>query len=180
VKPVDPETVGKNEMNEHDETLLTPADEDPVIHRHLAALPAFTPATLFEDRVLSRVWMPDPEWARNVRAVGREWTDTGRIWLVLGALALGSLIPAAVGASLVGAFASEIAAGIEWLFDVGLPTAAAGMANELAVRWSEVAPHGAPDRLTTPQAASLAAGCVTLLASCTLGLRATMRPGGVR
>jgi hypothetical protein len=176
VKPVDPKTVGKDEMNQHDEAALTPADEDPVIHRHLAALPAFTPATLFGDRVLSRVWMPEPAWARNVRVVGRDWTDSGRMWLVFGALALGSLIPTAAGVTLVAAFASEIAAGIAWLFDVGLATGAAGTADELAARWSQIAPADALGRLTASQIATLTAGSVALLVGCTWGLRTTMRP----
>ncbi len=167
-------------MNEENETTLSPAAEDPVLHRHLVALAAFTPATLFEERVLAGVWMPEPEWVRNLRIVGKEWTDTGRIWLVLGALALGSLVVAAAGAGLVAAFSSEIAAGTAWLLEHGLPKALAATTSELAVRWQQVAPDSAFVQFTGVQVASVAAMSVVLLAACTWGLRKTMRPEGVR
>lgn len=169
----------KNEMNERNDAALTPAEEDPVVHRHVTAMAAFTPATLLAERVLSQVRMPEPLWARNARAVWNDWTESGRIWLVFGALALGSLIPTAVAATLVASFASEIADGTRWLFDVGLATAVAATASEFATRWTQLTSDG-PMRLTAPQVVGMGVGLGVILAGCGWGLRTAMRPGGVR
>lgn len=52
----------------------TPAEEDPVIHRFLTALPRFQPAPAFETRVLTRVWRQDPlAWRRTRDALAHSW-----------------------------------------------------------------------------------------------------------
>ena len=68
-------------QDRNDVTRLSPAEEDPVLHRHLAAALPFTPRPLFDEHVLARVWRPDPEWVRNVKFAGEELVDSGRIWL---------------------------------------------------------------------------------------------------
>jgi hypothetical protein len=168
-------------MNEpNDRASLTPAEEDPVIHRELAALSPFAPTVLFEERVLTRVWRPEPEWARNLRSAVRELRDTGRIWLVLGALALGSLIPAAVLAGLGAAFASEIGVGVSWLFEQGLPTAATAAGRDLAAAWSQIETQIGTTQLSGGEFTALGAGSAILLAGCAIGLVRAMRPSMVR
>ena len=49
-------------MRDSDHRDPTPQDEDPVLHGHLAGLPAMAPEPGFDDRVLARVRRPAPRW----------------------------------------------------------------------------------------------------------------------
>ena len=178
---MDRDSVGKNEMEErNDVTELTPAEEDPLLHRHLMGLPSFGPDRLFDERVLTRVWRPDPEWVGNVRRAGRELFSTGRGWFLVGGLALGSLLPLAVLVAAGTAFDTEIGRGIGWFFSRGLPTAWTAVTGQITELLSqgETRLHALP--LSGGDLRVFAAGSVVLLVGCAWGLRRAMRPSGVR
>ena len=80
-------------MSEVVNTGLTPADEDPVLHELLTSLPHLQPSRTLEDRVLSGVYRPSPAWARRARTAWIELTESGRIWILIGGVAAGSVIP---------------------------------------------------------------------------------------
>ncbi len=103
---------------------LTPAEEDPVLHQYLTTLPSFTPATsLFEERVLARVRRPVPGWLRQVHGAVRGFARTGRVWLVLGPLAVGSVISITAAVIVATVYASDVGRFFTWLWGEGLPTA---------------------------------------------------------
>jgi len=81
---------------------LTPAAEDPVLHELLTSLPQPQPTRALEDRVMSGVFRPPPAWARRASAVWFDLKASGRVWILVGGLAAGSVIPLA--ALVVGAF----------------------------------------------------------------------------
>lgn len=81
------------DMNEYDRDVPTPAAEDPVVHGQLATVSQFAPSGFFADRVMSRVWRPLPPRLRALRERYEDWVQSGRVWLAVGALAAGSLIP---------------------------------------------------------------------------------------
>lgn len=70
----------------------SPAEEDPVTHRHLVLLESFAPRHGFADRVLLNVWLPLPLYLRRVRERGRAFVTSKRLKL----LAVPFLIGAAV------------------------------------------------------------------------------------
>jgi hypothetical protein len=176
MKPVAEDCVGKSEMNDqHDVTKLTPAEEDPVLHRHIAAMPAFAPRALFEDHVLARVWRPDPEWVRNVRFAGEELVESGRIWLLIGAVTVGSLIPLAVLLGGGATFATEIGTGIDWLFKTGIPSVWTATASDISYAMSQLETLMAALPLSSETLRVVALGSLPVLAACTWGLSRTMR-----
>ncbi|MGD8727518.1 MAG: hypothetical protein PVH40_07725 [Gemmatimonadales bacterium] len=163
-------------MKDHDDTMSrTPAEEDPVLHRHLVALPAFAPRTLFEDHVLARVWRPDPEWVRNVRFAGEDLVESGRVWLLIGAVTFGSLIPLAVLLGGGAAFATEISAGFEWLFREGVPTLRSAVAADLSRASSQFETRVSSLPLTADALRLGVAAALPLLGVCAYGLSRTMR-----
>jgi hypothetical protein len=108
---------------------LTPAQEDPAIHRMLSTLPAWMPGPGFDNRVLARVWRPHPLWLRRVEGYWGELVETGQVWLIVGAFALGSLIPIIALTALVAAHTAEIGAFLGWLVTVGIPVAWAAVSG---------------------------------------------------
>ena len=175
MKPGDKDCVGKDEMNDRDDvTKLTPAEEDPVLHRYLAAMPAYAPRVL-EDHVLARVWRPDPEWVRNVRFAGEEWVETGRIWLLIGAVTVGSLIPLAVLLGGGGTFATEIGAGIDWLFQTGIPAVWTAVSSDASRAVSQLETRMTALPLGSEVLRAVAAGSIPVLGACAWGLARTMR-----
>jgi hypothetical protein len=98
-------TVGIIEMNDVVNPGHTPADEDPVLHGLLASLPQPQPSHNLEDRVLSGVFRPAPRWFRRARTAWVGLNESGRIWVIVGSLAAGSVLPLAalaVGTRLLG------------------------------------------------------------------------------
>ncbi len=163
-------------MNDRDDvTRLTPAEEDPVLHRCLTALPVYDPTALFADRVLARVWRPEPEWVRNVRFTAEELTETGRIWLLIGAVTFGSLIPLAVLLGGGAIFATEVGAGIDWLLQTGLPAMWAAAMGDVSSQLSHLGTRlsGLPVSAHTLRA--LAVASIPVLVVCAWGLHRTMR-----
>ncbi len=95
-------------MTDYPQLPLSPADEDPVVHRYLARLSTPEPAPGFDRRILVNVWGPAPAWVRSARARITDHVDSGRVWFVLGALAAGSLIPVAVAITAFGVWGSQM------------------------------------------------------------------------
>lgn len=93
----------------------TPAEEDPILHDYLSALPNLAPRVSLETKVLTHVWRAPPRWVGQMQRRWVESVETGRIWFVLGALAAGSLIPLGVAAGLTIAFADQIGALGTWM-----------------------------------------------------------------
>lgn len=161
-------------MNDRTMSEVTPAEEDPAIHRVLATLPAWTPGPGFENRVLARVWRPHPLWLRRVEGYWGELAETGQVWLIIGAFALGSLIPLIALTALIAAHTAEIGAFLGWLVAEGIPVA-------WAATWAFIA--GVVSTVNTvasallPNARALLLAVVAflvLLASCAWGLYRTM------
>jgi len=161
-------------MNDRPSTDLSPGDEDPAIHRALSTLPAWTPGPGFENRVLARVWRPHPLWLRRIEGYWGELVETGQVWLVAGAFALGSLIPIIALTALAAAHTAEIGAFVGWLVAEGIPLA-------WAATWAFIS--GVVSNVNTlasallPNARALllaAVAFLVLLASCAWGLHRTM------
>lgn len=74
-------------MNDLNPNRLSPADEDPLVHRYLAALPRYEPVEDFPDRVLLNVWRPLPP---RIRALQEGISRARWPWVVLGVMAVGS------------------------------------------------------------------------------------------
>lgn len=176
MKPVARDCVGKDEMDDRDNvTKLTPAEEDPVLHRYLAAMPAYAPRALFEDHVLSRVWRPDPEWVRNVRFAGEELVESGRIWLLIGAVTVGSLIPLAVLLGGGASFATELGAGIDWLFQTGIPAFWTAMSSDVSYVASQLETQIATLPFSGEALWMVGIASLPVLGMCAWGLSRTMR-----
>ena len=109
-----------------------PAEEDPILHDYLSALPNFAPRVSLETKVLTHVWRAPPRWVGQVQRRWVESVETGRIWFVLGALAAGSLIPLGVAAGLTIAFADQIGALGTWMVARFGPS----IAGVLAAYWA--------------------------------------------
>lgn len=153
---------------------LTPAQEDPAVHRMLSTLPAWTPGPGFDNRVLARVWRPHPLWLRRVEAYWGELVETGQVWLIVGAFALGSLIPIIALTALVAANTAEIGAFLGWLVTEGIPVARAAVWAFISEIVSTVNTM-ASALLSNARALMVAVvAYLVLLASCAWGLYRTM------
>jgi len=102
-------------MNDRLVPAPTPAEEDPVLHGYLSALPGFAPSGGLRDRVLTHVWAPLPQWVRQAQDRWVVLVESGRVWYVIGAIAAGSLIPLGVITGLLIAFSSQIAVLSTWM-----------------------------------------------------------------
>jgi hypothetical protein len=161
-------------MEDHSMSELTPAQEDPGIHRMLSTLPAWTPGPGFDNRVLARVWRPHPLWLRRAEAYWGELVETGQVWLIMGAFALGSLIPIIALTALVAANTAEIGAFLAWLVTDGIPVAWAAVRAFISGIVSTV--NTVVSALLPNARALMVAGVayLVLLASCAWGLYRTM------
>ncbi len=153
---------------------LTPAQEDPLVHRMLATLPAWSPGVGFDNRVLARVWRPHPWWLRRIEAQWDDLVETGQVWLIVGAFALGSLIPIIALTTLVAAHTAEIGWFLAWLVAEGIPVAWAAVWAFISGIVSTV---NAMASALLPDARAVLAAIVAylvLLAACAWGLYRTM------
>lgn len=158
---------------------LTPAQEDPAIHRMLSTLPAWTPGPGFDNRVLARVWRPHPLWLRRMEAYWAELVETGQVWLIVGAFALGSLIPLIALTALTAANTAAIGAFLGWLVAEGIPVAWAALVAFISQAVSDVNTMAS---VLLPNARALALAAVAflvLLACCAWGLYRTMSAASV-
>jgi hypothetical protein len=159
---------------------LTPAEEDPVIHRMVTALPTPQPRREFGDLVLSAVWRPHPRWARRVRATLRELIDSGRVWLVVGGLAVGSLVPIAAVAVTISLLAPAVAGGVETLFTELIPVGWTFLWAQVASLFETVLANANALDLHPRAWAMIGITSVVALAGCGWGLNRTMTPRAVR
>ena len=165
-------------MEDHFLNGPTPAEEDPVVHRALATLPAFAPGPVFEDRVMSRVWQPLPPKLRQLVLAWRDYVDSGRVYGPLGALAVGALIPLGVAIGLVVTFSTQIGSFLAWLVGVGVPFAWAMARADIAEVVSTVNTYIAALFPSSTALMAAAIGSALVLAGCTFGLYRTMNPRG--
>ncbi len=159
---------------------LTPADEDPVIHRMLTALPTPQPQREFGDLVLSNVWRPHPRWVRRVRGSLRDLVNSGRVWLVVGGLAVGSLLPIAAAAVAISIFAPSIAGGVETLFTQLIPLAWTSLVTQVTSLFETVVTSAEQLGLHPRAWAMIGMTSLVGLAVCGWGLHRTMTPRAAR
>lgn len=170
------ESVGKDEMTDAIAHGLMPAEEDPILHRYLSLLPAAVPAAALGERVLSGVWRPAPRWVRRSRAVIDDMIASGRIWLVIGALAVGSLVPLAASLVLVRVFAESIGGGLRWFVAEGIPFAWVAVAADMEQFAGTVASTLAAHGLTGGELLATGVGATVTMIGCAIGLCRTMTP----
>jgi len=163
-------------MSDASEHHQTPAEEDPLVHRYLGGLPAFTPASRhFDDRVLAAVRRPLPAWVQRLQAQRRELTESGWLRKAVGFMALGGLVPTTAALVLAAIFRSEIVWGVRWVFGTGFPFAWERVAEEAsyAAATVESAVRAVvPDAMLSIQGAAILA---VVMAGCALGLTRTMK-----
>lgn len=70
----------------------SPAEEDPFVHQWLSSLSHFSPQSGFDERVLSRVWRPDPLWMQTLRRLARRTLQRRLAWRWGAALAASSCL----------------------------------------------------------------------------------------
>ena len=75
-------------MNDESGPPLSSPEDDLELDRSLEALPRFRPLPDFADRVLARVWVPLPRWARRVRNWFRGLVSGTRGWVTLTAFSV--------------------------------------------------------------------------------------------
>jgi hypothetical protein len=167
-------------MNDDAAHGLTPAEEDPELHRMLGTLPTPEPTGGLEERVLSRVWRPASPSVRRLRAVTRGLVESGRIWLVAGGLAFGSLIPLAAVFVVSRIFAHEISGAVRTFVARATPWTVAAVSGELASLLEAARAYVDSLGFSGSEWAALGGGSAVLLVGCVLGLRRTMTPSRSR
>ncbi|MBE0592922.1 MAG: hypothetical protein IH616_11050 [Gemmatimonadales bacterium] len=167
-------------MDDHVANGLTPAEEDPELHRMLADLPAPEPARRLDERVLSRVRRPAPRSVRRVQAVTRELVDSGRIWFVVGGLAVGSLLPLSAMFLASRVFAHQVGGAVTAVVTRAVPWAMAAASARIASLVETARGYLESLGLSGQAWAAVGGGGVILLLGCALGLRRTMTPGRTR
>ncbi|MFQ6044893.1 MAG: hypothetical protein ACE5PT_00865 [Gemmatimonadales bacterium] len=165
-------------MNDLTASRPTPADEDPLVHRYLAALPRYQPMPDFADRVLLGVWRPIPPRIRSLQArlAQARWP-----WVVLGLMAAGSFLWQVTFVTALAQHPEWRISALDWIRDEGWPAAWRWLGANGEAAWSAVS-----HTLTaTPsgQVAPWAAAGMALLLGCAIGLYLVMRsvpiaPGG--
>jgi len=150
----------------------TPADEDPLIHRYLGGLPAYAPSSRhFDDRVLSAVRRPPPEWVRQLGEKRRDIIASGLHRKALAFVALGGLVPTTALVVLAVIFRAEIAGGVGWLLGAGIPFAWERVTAEVSTAASAIG-SVIPEGLRSPRGVAVLAA---VLAGCAFGLTRTMK-----
>lgn len=170
------ESVGKGEMTDANANGLTPAEEDPILHRYLGLVPAAVSTAGLGERVLSGVWRPAPRWVRRSRAAMEEMVASGRIWLVIGALAVGSLVALAASLVLVRMFADSIGGGLRWFVTDGIPFAWVALTGDVAWVAAEITSVLGGHGLSQGDLIAGGIGATLAMVGCALGLRRTMTP----
>ena len=163
-------------MRDSDHRDPTPQDEDPVLHGHLAGLPAMAPEPGFDDRVLARVRRPAPRWITAARHHVAAYRESGQVWFLIGALALGSLIPWLAFGAFAAAEPQYVSSGMRWLTGQGWPELAASVSANAAAAERGI---GGLASQWLPTGFSLTAGAAIASAIwllCAVGLYRVMRP----
>ncbi len=167
-------------MNDDAANGLTPAEEDPELHRVLAALPTPDPVVGMEERVLSRVWRPAPPIARRLRAIPRGLIDSGRIWLIVGSLGFGSLMLLAAALVVFRIFAAQVGGAVGGVAAHAAPWAVAAASAAAASLVGTLRFYVAQLGLSEQTWAAIGGGSVIVLLLCALGLRRAMTPSRTR
>jgi hypothetical protein len=165
-----------DEMNDDHVMGLTPADEDPELHRIVAGLPSAEPPSGLEDRVLSHVRRPASARVRRMQAAGRELVASGRIWMIVGGLALGSLLPLSAMFVTARLFSHEIGAA----FSTGVAGAGSWLTTTVSAQTVSLIETGraylAGLGLAGSTWAGIGSGTAVLTVCCGWGLYRTMTP----
>jgi hypothetical protein len=158
----------------------TPAEEDPVLHGMLAALPQPRPSHALEDRVLSGVFRPAPQWLRRARSAWTGLNESGRIWVVVGALAAGSVLPFA--ALLVGArlAAPHVGGWVGSSASDAIPYLRTALSAQLTSLLETIRVPVDALALTGPEWIGWACGVLAACLGCSWGLYKTMTPRAAR
>lgn len=165
-----------DKMNDDRVMGLTPAEEDPELHRIVTGLPTAEPPGGLEDRVLSHVWRPAPSPLRRVRAAGKELVDSGRIWLIVGGLALGSLVPLSTMFVVTRLFSHEIGGALSTAASEAGPWLAAMVSNQTASLIETARAYLAGLGLAGTTWAAIVGGSAAFSVACAWGLYRTMTP----
>lgn len=99
-------------MNDQPKAPLPAPEADPRLDRVLTGLPRFAPLPGFAERVLSRVWIPLPPWARTLRAWLLSYVTGVRGWVILGSLSVATAASWATAIGLGLAYREELAYGL--------------------------------------------------------------------
>jgi hypothetical protein len=161
-------------MNDELINLQSPLEEDPELDRLLASLPRYSPAPDFADRVLSRVWQPEPAWVMRVQRAARSVFRKEHAWAWAGGLAATSTFSLVVTVTLVvnfwvhieTAFSVMSAGAIDWW-----RLAVGGFVQLLA--WSRLTAEALGLTGLPPMAAGTVSALV--LTGCAVGLQRTIR-----
>lgn len=167
-------------MRAREPNALMPAEEDPAIHRMLSDLPTPEPRRNLADRVLSHVRRPHPFWVRRIEAGVGEMVESGRIWLVIGGLAVGSLLPVALAVGGVFFFAPTLAKAFDVAVAEWLPAAWTYVRLE-AMSLVETGHTWVGGFALEPHTwLVVTGGMLAVLTGCVWGLRRTMTPRAAR
>lgn len=166
----------------NDDTLhgMTPAEEDPELHRMLVTLPTPEPTGGLEERVLSRVWRPAPRSVGRVRAATRDMIDSGRIWLIVGSLAFGSLLPLAAALVVSRIFAQQIGGAVGAVVTQAVPWILATASAKATALFEAARTYVEALGFSGQEWTALGGGSALLLLGCALGLRRAMTPSRTR
>ena len=167
-------------MNDDATNGLTPAEEDPELHRMLAALPTPELTGGLEERVLSRVWRPAPPFVRRVRTATRGLVDSGRIWLIVGSLGVGSLMLLSTVLVVLRVFAPQVSGAISAVTTQAVPWAVAATSGKAASLLAAARSYLEQLGLSGQAWAAIGGGSAILLLACALGLRRAMTPSRTR
>jgi hypothetical protein len=172
--------VGMTDMRVEPTDWLTPSEEDPVVHRMLSGLPTPEPRRSLADRVLSHVRRPHPRSMRRIENVMRGLVDSGRIWLVIGGLAVGSLLPVAVGVIGITFLAPTLAGAVDAAVNDFLPLGWTFVRSEAMSLFETGLAWASGFELPHRAWLMIALGTLIGLAGCGWGLHRTMTPRAAR
>lgn len=167
-------------MNDDAQHGMTPAEEDPELHRMLTTLPTPEPAGGLEERVLSRVWRPAPRSVRRVGAITRDLIDSGRIWLIVGSLAFGSLLPLAAALAVSRIFAQQIGSAVGAVVTQAVPWTLAASSARVTALFETAQTSVQALGFSGQEWVALGGGSAVLLLGCAVGLRRAMTPSRTR
>ncbi len=152
----------------------SPAEEDPAVHQHLAALRAFTPSPGLAERVLVRVWLPLPPRLRRLR----DWAGTEltrrRMWMAAIPLIAGTLVTAVTVGALVASYPTEAGRVVGFAIEHGVLALWRGGLEAVASAWLALGETLGFTALTVAQALSVTLAGMILMAACAWGLYRTV------
>jgi hypothetical protein len=162
-------------MKNNDVIQLTPAEEDPVVHRYLSALPSLAPTAGFEDRVMAQVWRPTPAWIQRIRCAAAGLFPRRRAWVWAGGLATASTCSLAIIIALMATNSVQVeTAWSAFTGGLGLPAWRATISGTIGLVSSVVA-YSRLITLNTTMLVSAGLGTALVMVVSLLGLHRTMQ-----